>query len=135
MIKNTLSILTATLGLALAAPAMAQSQAAPKAQAQAGANEAMKGRRAVIGEVVEVRDIQFKGIPVKHRLVKIRNRQGNTLVVDLGDATKTEMARLKKGSRIFALGKEARVNGDPVLYARYFGELYEAGSMGRTAAR
>ncbi len=133
--KKYLTCLTAAAGLAFTVPTIAQAQTAPQAGKAGATTEAMKGRRAVFGEVVDVRDIQFKGVPVKHRLVKIRNKQGNTLVVDLGDATRTNTSIAKKGARIFVVGKEARVNGDPVLYARYYGQLMEAGSMGKMAAR
>lgn len=137
--KNYLACFVTVIGIAAAAPALAQTSQPSKpmaqGQQQGQQNEAMRGRRAVIGEVVEIRDIQLKGVSDKHRLVKIKNAQGNTLVVNVGNAARTPMKGVKKGSRIVAIGKEARINGNPVLYARYVGQLSETGSVGKVAQR
>lgn len=102
-----------------------------QSQGQQANNPAMKGRRAVIGTVTETREIQLKGVNAKHRLVKIKNKEGQNLVINLGDATRVPADQLTKGNRIVAVGKEARINGKPVLYAKYVGNLREAGSMGK----
>jgi hypothetical protein len=133
----------AAASLAVASPALAQSTQKPggpaqgqqaqgqQSKGQQNMNEAMKGRRAVIGEVVDTREVQLKGVGAKHRLVKIKNKEGKNLIVDVGDATRTPAGRFKKGSKIVAVGKEARINDKPVLYAKYVGDLREAGSLGK----
>jgi Cu/Ag efflux protein CusF len=111
----------------------AQSEGASGGAQATGAgaqNKEMQGRRAVIGQVVGTRDIQLKGVNTKHRLVKIRNAEGQTMVVNVGDATRVKGAQFKQGSKIIAIGKEARINGDPVLFAKYVGDLRETGVTG-----
>jgi hypothetical protein len=139
-VKKLLIALSVGSSIAMAAvsvPAHAQAnkqsgqQPSAQSQGQQANNPAMKGRRAVIGTVTETREIQLKGINAKHRLVKIRNKEGQNLVINVGDATRTPAGQFKKGSRIVAIGKEARINGKPVLYAKYIGDLREVGSMGK----
>lgn len=118
---------------AVTMPAQAQgnAQSRKQAQGQQANNPARKGRRAVIGTVTDTTKIQLKEINAKHRLVKIRNKEGQNLVVNFGASTRVPADQLKKGSRIVAVRKEARINGKPVLYAKYVGNLREAGSMGK----
>lgn len=104
-------------------------------QGQQSSNRAMKDRRAVIGEAVETREIQPKGVNTKHRLVKMKNKEGPNLALNVGDATRMQAGQFKKGSRLIALGKETRINGKPVLYAKYLGDLREAGSLSKQARR
>lgn len=85
-----------------------------------------QGERAVLGKVVDQRQIQLKEGEAKHHLVKLENPQGKTIVVDLGAAT--EEMDLKKGDRLFAVGKSARINERPVIYAKYAGEINSVGS-------
>jgi hypothetical protein len=120
---------------AISVPAQAQSQGkqqpGAQSQSQQANSPAMKGRRAVIGTVVDMREIQLKGVNTKHRLVKIQNKEGKNLVINVGDATRVPANQFQKGGRIVAVGKEARINGDPVLFAKYVGNLREAGGIGQ----
>lgn len=52
-------------------------------------------------------------------------------MVNIGDATRTPADTTKKGNTIVAVGKEARINNQPVLYAKYVGDLRETGSVGK----
>lgn len=97
---------------------------------QQGNNPAMQGKRAVMGQVVDMREVQLQGTNTKHRLVKIRNPQGQNMVVDLGDASRAPGNDFRKGTNIVAIGKESRINGEPVLFARYVGDLQQAGGIG-----
>lgn len=127
MHKNLIALgLAATM--AVAAPAYAQN--AQQADVKGSQAQGMKGQRAVIGQVVDTREIQLKGVSAKHRLVKIKNKQNEMMVINVGDATKTPAGKFKKGAMIVAVGKEARISGKPVLYAKYVGDLRQAGSMG-----
>lgn len=115
-------------GMATDTQAETSGGAAPTAAAQ---TESMKGHRAVIGDILDTREVQLKGVETKHRLVKIRSEGGEEMVVNVGDATRMPAGDFKKGNKIVAVGKEARINGEPVLYAKYIGDLREAGSMGK----
>lgn len=88
----------------------------------------------MFGEVVGTREIQLKGTQTKHRLVKIKNNQGNTIVVNVGDATRTPDGRFKKGASVMAIGKAARINGKPVIFAKYIGDMRPTGFWGKAVA-
>lgn len=135
--KKTVIALGMASGLAVAAPALAQQQQqAPGQQmgaaaaAQAQANPAMQGRRAVMGEVIDTRVFQLRnaqGQMVPHRLVKLRNAEGRVIVVDLGASER--VATPQRGQTFVAIGKEARINGRPVLFASYAGDVSATGGL------
>lgn len=130
-----LTTLVATLvAFGLSAPALAASQSSGQmessqmqAQQQTQQNQLKHPQRIVIGKVVDVRGVQIKG-PAgdKHRLIKL-NAAGDTgnVVVDLGAMSKEAFQDLgiNQGNRIWVLGSGARINGKPVIYARYVGEM------------
>lgn len=105
---------------------MQQSKGEQKAKGQQQAQAQQKrGERTVVGKVVDQQEIAIQG--TQHQLVKLENQQGETIVVDLGAAT--EEMQLEQGDRLMAVGKSARINDRPVLYAKYAGEL---NAVGRT---
>lgn len=121
-------------GLAAIAPAQAQTASpaiGPQGQNQVAAiNKHMQGRRAVVGQVVDTRVVSVqnaKGQSVQHRLVRLKNKEGKVIVVDLGVASRAPQPR--KGAAYVALGKEARINGRPVLFASYAGDVRATGAI------
>lgn len=91
---------------------------------------ARKGERVVIGEIVDQRNVNLsEPAGASHRMVKLRNRQGETIIVDLG--SDVQGVNLETGDRIVAAGKAARINGRPVLYARFAGQLNQMGPVQR----
>jgi hypothetical protein len=85
--------------------------------------EQQLGERSVIGKVTDKQQVAIQG--TQHQLVKLENRQGETIVVDLGAALQ-EM-QVEQGDRLIVIGKSARINERPVLYAQYAGELNPVG--------
>lgn len=105
----------------------AQQQAGRQAQQQ-GQQQPEQAERTVVGQVVDQREVAIAGADTKHKFVKLRNDQGHTIVVDLGAAT--QAMDLQQGDRVIAVGKSARVNDLPVLYAQYAGQLESVGRTG-----
>lgn len=106
-------------------------QAAGAAMSQQGAasaqQQAERGNRMVVGRVVEVRTVQVKGIDEKHNLVKIE-RSGKRIIVDLGTEDEQGwIADLEPGDLLFASGRSARINGRPVLMAKWAAEVKPVG--------
>ncbi|HSN70475.1 MAG TPA: hypothetical protein VLT59_03160 [Steroidobacteraceae bacterium] len=87
----------------------------------------------IIGQVVETRDVDIDR-PVKstHRLIKVQTREGRTAIVDIGNAESYAEVDFERGDRIMAVGKQARINNRPVLFAKSVGELYSVGDHMRT---
>lgn len=104
-------------------PSQQQAQQQPQQRQQAQ----QQAERTVVGEVIDQREVTIADTGATHNLVKLQNQQGQTIVVDLGAAT--QAMDLQQGDRIIAVGKSARLNNRPVLYAQYAGELQ---SVGRT---
>ncbi|MDN5870255.1 MAG: hypothetical protein L0H73_05985 [Nitrococcus sp.] len=140
------TILALSIGLGLSAPTLAASHGSEQGASQSGQGSSqMQGSQAqskqqmqqhqayhqahrmVIGKVTDTRDVTIKG-PAgdKHRLLKL-NANDNTVIVDLGAMTQETFKGLdiSQGTRIWVLGSSARINGKPVLFARYVGELYD----------
>ncbi|HSN70476.1 MAG TPA: hypothetical protein VLT59_03165 [Steroidobacteraceae bacterium] len=82
----------------------------------------------VVGEVVESRDVNIAE-PAKatHRLIKIRSQNGRTAIVDIGNADEYARLGFKRGDRIIAVGKQGRINDEPVIFAKSVGELQSVG--------
>lgn len=121
-INTILAAAGATLTLAL--PAVA---ASPKDDDR----DDMKGSMTVIGKVIDARDVQLKGVAGNgHRLLKIKNREGKKMVVDVGASGSLDKIDISQGDFIIATGRSARIGGKPVLYAKYVGELQAAGRSG-----
>ncbi|HSN72872.1 MAG TPA: hypothetical protein VLT59_15250, partial [Steroidobacteraceae bacterium] len=100
----------------------------PPRQRATQAGEAATASAIVVGEIVDVRDVDIRG-PARqtHRLIRIESPNGRTAVVDLGEARSARQIDLERGDRIFAVGKQARLDGRPVLFAKSIGELHSVG--------
>ncbi len=88
-------------------------------------------RIAIIGKLTDVRNVRLKGKagPEEHRLLKLTTNDGDTYVVDIGVGIKGLMG-FSKGDRIIAVGNSARINGKPVVFAKYIGPAHEVGRAG-----
>jgi hypothetical protein len=93
----------------------------------------------VIGEIAEMRNVNLaaKDAQAKddaqassHRLLKVRQQNGQTVVVDAGVVSDEASSKLQSGDRIIAVGRAGRINGEPVVFARAVGELYSTGMVG-----
>jgi len=82
----------------------------------------------VVGEVLDMRDVRIRG-PVEdaHRVIKVETRNGTTMLVDIGNARSHSDVNFRKGDRIVAVGKKARLDDRPVLFAKTVGELHSVG--------
>ena len=90
-----------------------------------------QGERTIIGKVTDTIDVELEGVAGDfHRLVKVENQKGKTMVVDLGMIGNLYELRLSRGDRLIAIGKNARINDRPVLFAKYAGKLYATGRTG-----
>jgi hypothetical protein len=83
--------------------------------------------RFVVGRLVDARSISVDGDqgPSRHRLLKLESRSGEQIIVDMGPSRSPSAMGFKQGDLIVAMGKSARINGRPVLYAHYVGELQD----------
>lgn len=123
----------------IALPTLAADTPQGKSGEASAMKKASKAEKSVIGEVTDTLDVEVEGASDSHRLVKIRNMDGKEMVVDLGLVGNLEDLELAKGDRLIAVGRNARINERPVLFAKYAGKLYATGRTGvpanATAAR
>jgi Cu/Ag efflux protein CusF len=101
----------------------------PISSAESGKGSKTQGQRFFVGTVVDVKDINLKGMSVKHTLFKVENKTGKTMVVNVGAGA--EVGDIKKGDKVAFVGKTARINGKPVLFAKAFGEMANVGRTGK----
>lgn len=113
----------ALLGVA-AAPAWGE--ATGREQSGQGRGEE-SGKVVVVGEVVDTRDVTISGSDGKqHRLFKVRTADDKTVILDIGEQTRAT-TELQQGEFVMAIGTKARINGQPVLFTRYYGPSYAGG--------
>jgi len=121
-------VLSLLLVLLAPVPASAQTGDTTAARDDASAGDAPAQRSAnrfVVGVLVDARVVRVDGKESFHRLIKLENREGRELIVDLGASPPPEALGLREGDLVVALGKSARINGHPVLYALYVAPLTE----------
>jgi len=119
-------LLLAALAAPLHAPAQTPGQDREREDAPDTASAPQQNaNRFVVGVLVDARTIRVDGDDRFHQLIKLENREGRQLVVDLGAAPSPEALGLREGDLVVALGKSARINGHPVLYALYVAPLTE----------
>lgn len=111
-------------------------------EGRTGRDGMMQGRRQarsrmylLQGRLVETRDVQLKGLPEKHRLVKLKLRNGRNVIVDLGATKKIEDINLQKGERVAVVGTLGRVNKTPVVFARQIADVHFIDRAPRSPAR
>ena len=76
----------------------------------------------VKGTITDTRGMKIKGSSQPHTLVKVRTRDGQTRVIDLGPTGVRRDAMLHEGAFLAARGQPARLSGRPVLRAREFSD-------------
>ena len=116
---NRKIILATALATLVSVPALAQDQ--------------QQDQRVIIGKVTAAKDVKLKGVVGNgHRLVRLENDKGKSIVVDLGlmENLPKDMA-VYEGDHLMVIGKNARINGKPVIYAQWAGELHSVGHTGR----
>lgn len=88
---------------------------------------AMRGNanRFVVGSLIDTRRVPIDGGDGYHRLLKLESENGRQIIVDIGAAPPPSAFGFRQGDLLVAMGKSARINGHPVLYAYYVGGLYE----------
>jgi len=118
--KRLTALFTASLALFLAAPVMAQSE---QQQSQDMKTTMNQGRRVVVGTVEDMRDVNIKGVDDSNRLLKI-NANDNMVFVNLGGVSNKALPTIEKGDEIVVVGNSSRINGKPVIQARFIGEVY-----------
>ena len=78
----------------------------------------------VVGKVTDARNVTLAGTAGdKHRLIKVQPKGGQEVVVDIGVPQSGSELNFSKGDRIIAMGKPARINGRPVLFAANVAEM------------
>lgn len=78
----------------------------------------------VVGKVTDARNVTLAGTAGdKHRLLKVQPKGGKEVIVDVGVPQSTSGMSFSKGDRIIAMGKPARINGRPVLFAANVAEM------------
>lgn len=86
----------------------------------------------LVGQIIDARDVTLAASAGdRHRLLKVRPADTNReVVVDIG-VPRGEIAQadFSKGDRIIAMGKPARINGRPVLFAANVAELHSVGRV------
>jgi hypothetical protein len=112
-----------------------QQQEAAKKQVNAKGVKTANGNMVLVGELVDTRDVMLKGLKEeKHRLLKVKpGNDSQAVIVDIGVQDPAASFGLMKGDRVIAIGKSARINDRPVLFARSIGELYPIGAVGSVA--
>lgn len=114
--------------------AQQEQQAQQGQQAQKGGQKAnqqamkselgQKGSKVVVGEVIDARDVALEGTAGDgHRLVRLQNREGENVVVDIGLASAAQDLEINQGDRVVAVGNPARIDGRPVIFAMSVGKL------------
>lgn len=90
----------------------------------------------VVGKVSDARDVTLASTAGdKHKLLKVQPNRGKEVVVDIGVRSAQNGMQFSKGDRIVAMGKPARINGQPVLFAADVAELQRVnvGSAGASS--
>jgi len=119
--KRLTFLLGASLALLISMPVMAQSDQSEAMQnMQTSMNQ---GRRVVVGIVEDMRDVTIRGIDDSQRLLKI-NANDNMVFVNLGGVSSDALPTIEKGDEIVVVGNSSRINGKPVIQARFLGEVY-----------
>lgn len=128
--KVMLTTCAVLLASAVSLPfAQAENQSRAQQDRQAkNADMAQKGTKVVAGEVIDTRNVELQGTAGDaHQLVQLENAQGQSVVVDLG--VETEAIDVQQGDMLVVIGKSARIDDRPVVFAQYAGELQELGSQ------
>lgn len=137
--KRHMSTISVLLASGLALPASGEEMDMDRTRIERGPSKTIQGgmmtteertereNRMVFGRVVDVRPVQLEGVPDRHQLVKIE-RDGKRIIVNLGtEEEQGWIADLEPGDLLFASGRSARINGRPVLMAKWAAEVKAVG--------
>ena len=79
--------------------------------------------RAIMGKLVETREIAIQGMDDKHVLAKIETPSGHIVIADLGTRQDVKDAHLTAGEQLEVYGVVGRLNERPLLVAEQMGEV------------
>jgi hypothetical protein len=80
-------------------------------------------RRALMGKLLETKEISLQGQDAKHVLAKIETPSGHIVIADLGTRQDVKDAKLSAGEQIEVYGVVGRLNNRPLLVAEQMGEV------------
>jgi hypothetical protein len=82
----------------------------------------------IVGTVTDARNVKLASTAGdQHRLLKVKPKDGEEIIVDLGVPDSSSPTNFSKGDRIVAVGKPARINDRPVVFAASVGEMQKVG--------
>jgi hypothetical protein len=84
----------------------------------------------VVGKILDA-DATVPGLDRQHQVVHIRTRDGQELVVDLGNRRGLQNLDLKQGQSLSIQGRPGSVRGQPVLFADEVGKVSQTTSIQR----
>lgn len=99
---------------------------------QQGDVQVAEGLYMVYGRITRLQNVQLSGIPQGHRLIQLQTQAGRTYTIDLGRSPNLQDVQLEQGDSIAAVGRFARVNGQPVIIAQQLADfvaLNQGGQM------
>lgn len=99
---------------------------------QQGDVQMAQGLYMVYGRITRLQNVQISGMPQGHRLIQIQTQAGRTYTIDLGRSPNLQGIQLEQGNSIAAVGRFARVDGQPVIIAQQLADfvaLNEGGQM------
>lgn len=82
----------------------------------------------IVGTVTDARNVKLASTAGdQHRLLKVKPKDGDEIIVDLGVPDGAWQSNFAKGDRIVAVGKPARINDRPVVFAASVAEMQQVG--------
>lgn len=82
----------------------------------------------IVGTVTDARNVKLASTAGdQHRLLKVKPKDGQEIIVDLGVPDSSSQINFSKGDRIVAMGKPARINDRPVVFAASVAEMQKVG--------
>jgi hypothetical protein len=82
----------------------------------------------IVGTVTDARNVKLASTAGdQHRLLKVKPKDGKEIVLDLGVPESSSQTNFSKGDRIVAVGKPARINDRPVVFAASVAKMQQVG--------
>lgn len=112
-------------------PAQSQQQQQSSAHGKVAQNAGQSRDVVVAGRITDARDVKLaETAGDEHRLFKVKPERGQEIIVDIGvPRGELSQASFTTGDRIVAIGKPARINGKPVLFAAHVAEMQRVGRV------
>ena len=97
---------------------------------QARGRQGLQGQRgsmasgtvALCGKIEDARKYSVDGMPDEHRFIKVRLKNGKSVIVDIGVEPIEDLA-LRRGERVWVMGRMGRINDRPVVFATHLADL------------